>query len=257
MARFRISPARVLRCLKLFRHVSCWDACRLVLFRYTPDEVIGVRVRKWNRGVWLRPGTTDLQVFQKVVIDEEYAPPEALHASGILDAGAYIGLSTLYLHHWYPEAEILAIEPDPRTFQLLERNTRGVERIHVLNGALWSGSSSCTFQADTSQPWASRIAKGPAQAENQVRAVSLNDIEDLLGRPVDFIKMDIEGAEEVAFRDVDERVSQALKAMVIEFHERFYPGSSESTVSFAKRREHHRWEQGENTWFIFQVEGVK
>lgn len=257
MARFRISPARVLRCLKLFRQVSFWDACRLVLFRYTPDEVIRIRVRKWKRGVWLRPGTTDLLVFQKVLIDEEYAPPAAMDVKGILDAGAYIGLSTLYLHHLFPEAEILAIEPDPCTFQLLERNTSGLERIHVLKGALWSGSSTCTLQADTSQPWASRVVSGPDEAVNEVRAVSLNDIERLLGRPVDFIKMDIEGAEEVAFRDVNQPVSQSLKAMVIEFHERFYPGSSESAVSFAKQRAHHRCEQGENTWFIFQSEEMK
>ena len=252
MANFRISPARVLRCLKLSQHVSCWDACKLTLFRYTVDDLIRVRVRKWNRSVWLRPGTTDLQVFQKVVIDEEYAPPENLQATGILDAGAYIGLSTLYLHHLFPDADILAIEPDPQNYQLLEKNTHGVAGIRLLKGALWSGSSSCVFQADPSQPWASRVVTEPSEQGRPVRSIALREVEGILGKPLEFIKMDIEGAEEAAFREVSDRLAETLKAMVIEFHERFFPGSSEPVISFAERHEHQRYEQGENTWFIFK-----
>lgn len=253
MAVLRISPARVLRCLKLSKHVPWWDACKLTLFCYTVDDVIRVRVRKWKRSVWLRPATTDLQVFQKVVIDAEYAPPETLQAAGILDAGAYIGLSTLYLHHLFPDADILAIEPDPQNYQLLEKNTRGVNGIRLLNGALWSGSASCVFQADLSQPWASRVVTDPSESGSQIRCIALNEVEGILGKPVEFIKMDIEGAEAAAFLEVSDRLAETLKAMVIEFHERFFPGSSESVIAFASRHSHQRYEQGENTWFIFKT----
>lgn len=257
MAILRISPARALRCLKLSKYVPYWDACKLTLFRYTADDVIRVRVRKWKRSVWLRPGTSDLQVFQKVVVDAEYAPPQTLQASGILDAGAYIGLSTLYLHHLFPNAAILAVEPDPQNFKLLEKNISGVDGIQLLNGALWSGSASCVFQADSLQPWASRVVNEPSEPGSQVRCIALNDVEGILGTPVEFIKMDIEGAEAAAFCDVSDRVAATLKAMVIEFHERFFLGSSDSAIAFACRYDHQRYEQGENTWFIFKSKPLK
>src|SRR5258708_6810336 len=40
----------------------------------------------------------------------------------IIDAGAHIGLATLYFKKMYPGAHVTAIEPNPRTFPLLEKN---------------------------------------------------------------------------------------------------------------------------------------
>ena len=39
----------------------------------------------------------------------------------IIDAGAHIGLATLYFKSLYPDARITAIEPYPRSFELLNK----------------------------------------------------------------------------------------------------------------------------------------
>src|SRR5438067_450203 len=42
----------------------------------------------------------------------------------IIDCGSHIGMSVLYFKRRCPQAQIIAFEPNPQTFQILERNIR-------------------------------------------------------------------------------------------------------------------------------------
>ncbi len=68
---------------------------------------------------FVRPDTSDLAVWNQVVHQRQYAPvvrilEEAgcLDVETILDLGANIGLTAAYLGAIYPNARILAVEPD-------------------------------------------------------------------------------------------------------------------------------------------------
>ena len=58
----------------------------------------------------------------------------------IIDCGANIGLSVIYLKNLYPDAEIVAFEPDEQNFQLLQKNIAsfGFKNVEARKEAVWT-----------------------------------------------------------------------------------------------------------------------
>jgi FkbM family methyltransferase len=77
----------------------------------------------------LRPGTTDSEVFDEIFVEQVYAPcvallPANLGSVVLIDLGANIGLSVLFLTRALEVVEIVAVEPDPDNYRLLVENLR-------------------------------------------------------------------------------------------------------------------------------------
>lgn len=251
MHKLILSPARLLTLVKWLKIVRVRDAARLALLVYNPGDIIQMRIKTWGRSIAIRPASTDLQVMQKILIDQEYKPPSQLNPVAILDAGAYIGLSALYFHFCFPNAVILALEPDPENFQLLQKNIQNIPEIIPVNAALWSSSVSQNFTANSSEPWASHVSEKSVGGDHLVPCISLSEAAEFTNGRIDFMKIDIEGGEKEAFKSVPAHLLTDLKAAVIEFHERFSPGSSDNFMHAISRLPYHTFTQGENSWFIF------
>ncbi len=102
--------------------------------------------------VTLRLDNSDADVFRQVFRYREYdlkgtgqwprvqAAYEALLAAGkrpiIIDAGANVGASTLYFATTYPEAIVVAIEPDAENLELCRRNTRSCPNVRLVEAGL-------------------------------------------------------------------------------------------------------------------------
>lgn len=142
----------------------------------------------------------------------------------IIDAGAHIGLATLYFKYLYPEAKIIAIEPNPLAFEILEANIfeNQLENVQTFNLALSDKSETANFYLDkTENGWWSTAGfiegawTGDQQSERtSVKTASLSE---LIREPVDFLKMDIEGAELKVLR-ASESVLPLIKQLAVEFH---------------------------------------
>jgi hypothetical protein len=65
----------------------------------------------------------------------DLAPPIS-----VVDVGRYIGLSAAFFAHTYPEAMIIAIEPDARNYELLMLNTTRFPNLHAVRAAVWKAS---------------------------------------------------------------------------------------------------------------------
>src|SRR5687768_1231170 len=119
------------------------------LVGYHVAKLSGRKTRLVNmRGVGpvaIRPRESDLSTFRQIFYGEEYRPPvaqvehllrttyERTLAEGfvpiIVDAGANVGAATLWMKAQYPQAHVVAIEPDPASSELLRQNTKGLERV--------------------------------------------------------------------------------------------------------------------------------
>jgi FkbM family methyltransferase len=55
----------------------------------------------------------------------------------IIDAGANVGLCAVFYANRFPDARIIAIEPEPSNYEMLKKNTAPYPNITTVHAALW------------------------------------------------------------------------------------------------------------------------
>lgn len=135
-------------------------------------------------------------------------------APRILDGGANMGMSSLCWKRAYPEAEIIAFEPDPAIFALLQENVaaNGLTGVELVNAGLGPQAGRFDFHSDHS-------AGGQIRLVDNAKGVRVERLSDYLDRRVDLLKLNIEGLELDVLREAAEagRLG-AVEQMVFEYH---------------------------------------
>jgi len=154
-----------------------------------------------------------LHGLKEMFIDDLYRQDLSQHPY-IIDCGANIGLSIIYMKQMYPGAEILAFEPDIKNFELLTANVHsfGYDRVTLRKEAVWTKNTVLQFSNRGSAD--SKIEKARTADSIEVKAVRLKD---LLSRKIDFLKIDIEGAEFAVLQDIADDLGM-VKNLFIEYH---------------------------------------
>jgi len=138
----------------------------------------------------------------------------------ILDCGSNIGMSILYFKRLYPRARVIGFEPDPAIVSYLQENVSAnrLDHVQVVQAAVGGKEGSLTFYSDGK--YGSCLAHLASEgmpvgwAKHEVPCVRLRDY---LREPVDFLKMNIEGAEWEALSDSGERLRN-VNEMAVEYH---------------------------------------
>jgi FkbM family methyltransferase len=135
----------------------------------------------------------------------------------IIDCGANIGLSIISIKRQYPDAEIIAYEPDEKNFQLLTRNIEsfGYSNVSLRKEAVWTDNTTLRFSNEGLM--SSKIETNGSNNTIEIKAIRLRD---LLQRDIDFIKMDIEGAEYTVLKDIADKL-HFVKNLFLEYHGTF------------------------------------
>ncbi len=178
-----------------------------------------------DQRVFLRPGTSDQDVYDEIFIEQEYAL-ELGDPTLIVDAGAHIGLASVFLACRYPGATIVAIEPEPANFALLCRNTRPYPNIRPLRAGLWSHRTHLRIENANAATWAFRVVED--ESGDGIPAIGIADIlSELSSERIDVLKIDIEGSE-IEVLGQSEPWIDRIGTLVIELHDRFRPGCTEA-----------------------------
>lgn len=133
----------------------------------------------------------------------------------IVDCGANIGLSVIYFKKLYPESEIIGFEPDKRIFDMLKNNIKSFDfdNIQIIQKALWNKEGETIFSSEGAD--AGRLAdKSEITNPTSVMTTSLRGY---LEKPVDFLKIDIEGTETVVMEDCADLLIN-VKNLFVEYH---------------------------------------
>lgn len=183
--------------------------------RYVPGQTSLL-----HRPVQYVDAASFLSAYHAIFEEEIYAFLPTNEPPTIIDGGANIGLATLYWKKRWPEAEITAFEPDPQVFEILEWNCKqhGYPDATLIQKGLWSEDSRLQFDPDGAD--AGHLEENHAAIEDaQEDAVSVPVVRlvPFLDRPIDMLKLDIEGAETEVLLDC-EGALDSVEHLFVEYH---------------------------------------
>ena len=193
-------------------------------FDQRADGHTRIHVRRLVDPIILRNGTSDFAVFRQVFLDRQYDLPAVSGSRFIVDAGANIGLSSLFFLSQNPTARIIAIEPDIENFEIALQNLQPFrDRCELVHAALWPESGTVSISRAAyrdGRHWATQTKAITKDASETVRAFTLTELLAQYSFPrVDFLKLDIEGSELAVFQDGDTGFLDFTHCCAIECHD--------------------------------------
>jgi FkbM family methyltransferase len=219
------------------RVVGIRGVIRLAIARLRKKpHLLQIRMLGVNSPVYLRVPSSDVQAFAQIFIANEYKVDVNRDPEFIIDAGANIGLASIYFANQFPNARILAIEPEMGNFEILAKNVETYPNIQPVLGALWGeraevevieGAGNWGFTVETQS--GSQTSKG--STGRRVQGMTVDMILENYGvERISILKMDIEGAEVEVFRDSSSWIDR-VDSLIVELHERTKPGCNQSFYS--------------------------
>lgn len=203
------SDRRSLRTFHRLAHTSPSEA---------PASPAGLRLRPLGgHQVLVRPGTSDLPTVWGTFARRYHLPPREVDKPRVIwDLGANIGLTMAHFAYVFPHARVLGVELDADNVVLARRNIAPwANRCTVIHAAVWSNDGEVYYRGwtgGTSNYQVTDVAEGTC-----VRAMSLATLLREYGGPVDYLKVDIEGAERELLRDGTDW-SHEVRCLKVELH---------------------------------------
>lgn len=189
------------------------------------------------RPVYVRPKTSDTCVLEQIFFQKTYDLSFLnLSPKEILDIGGNVGYSAIFFAHAYPKARIFAVEPEDSNFQLLKRNTENYPNITALHAALWKTKGAVQIANPNADKWAFQVADAEHDVSpDSIAALTMDDLLEIVSSDrIDILKLDIEGSEVELFSANCESWLGKVQIIIIELHDRFRKGCSETFYNSIK-----------------------
>ncbi len=138
----------------------------------------------------------------------------------ILDCGSNIGVSILYFKKFYPDARVIGFEPDPEIFPLLQENIEmnHLKNVELVQAAISGREGMLNFCGDGKYgSYLADLQTGSPPDGWKLHQVRCTRLKNVLTESVDFLKLNVEGAECEALLDCGDSL-RLIKEMVIEYH---------------------------------------
>jgi FkbM family methyltransferase len=193
---------------RLARAVERYRLARLPRYAATRTTLYGVEVEVVDPVSYL--------FMLDEIFDREIYAFETVEAEPyILDGGANIGLATIYFKRRFPRARVVAFEPDPALCGALRRNLGSfrLQDVEVIEGALHDADGFVEFFSEGSD--GGRVDN--VTEAGRVIGVKAVRLRSFLDRPVDLLKLDIEGAEVRVLKDVRDQLG-CVRRLFVEYH---------------------------------------
>jgi FkbM family methyltransferase len=157
-----------------------------------------------------------------VYVDHDYDVPgvDWPAARTIVDIGAHVGSFTVWAARRSPRARLVAVEPNPETFQLLTQNIRDnglQDRVITVNSAIAAAPGIGSLEL-VEHSLGTRLARGTGTGHR----VNVQTLAELLADAglvdVDLLKMDCEGREYEVFEAIGSELLRSVRVLACEYH---------------------------------------
>jgi FkbM family methyltransferase len=158
----------------------------------------------------------DLQSIREVWVDEAYRGPFMPSGGTLVDLGANIGLTSVWLVKTYSFSQVVAVEPVAANAELTRKNL-ALNHVHghVVEAAIGPSDGIANFEMSQNSNQGRISASG-----TEVPVLGMNSVMRLCGlSEINLLKIDIEGGEQDLFMGPTDWLDRT-HAIIIEFHER-------------------------------------
>jgi len=213
---------------KIGCNVSTLQLIRKIFF-CKKNNLICYISKHYKNPIYLRANTSDIAVYDEVILKESYRINTPIEATTILDCGTNIGLSAVFFKNRFPKATIICVEPELSNFEMLLKNVEQYNNVITYHAGIWNKSTYLTVMNDKAEKYAFMVCETETISDNTIRAISITDImkENHL-EVIDILKIDIEGAEKEIFSSDYDYWMSKTKLIVIELHDRMKSGCSKA-----------------------------
>jgi len=218
------------RAVKLWQNLGPLGAglykAQQLRLRYRPPlEPIWLSSKSLVHPVKCRPRTSDFDVFCQVFAHRQYRCLDGVENPGlIIDCGANVGYSAAYFLSRFPTATVIAVEPDPANFQVLQTNVAPYgARCTTLSTGVWS-TPAALVPGDQpfrdGREWARTVRAAKKVEQATMTAVDIGTLLSGSGADrISILKVDIEGSETEVFSKNYEGWIGKVDNLVIEIHD--------------------------------------
>ena len=152
--------------------------------------------------------------YKEIFVDKFYAFNAATASPVIFDCGANVGMSVAFFKDQHPNARVVAFEADPKVGEILRQNVarNDLQNVEIINKAVWVDDQGVMFGSEAAD--SSSIFS--TQTQHRVPSIRLRDWL-LREERIDFLKIDIEGAEVSVLPDCHDALAH-VQYIFVEFH---------------------------------------
>lgn len=162
----------------------------------------------FGRNFYIEPASVQ---YANAVFHDEYQINDLRphNVRTVVDIGAHVGSFTVLCHHYWPNAKVVAVEPHPESFELLQLNTAHIpaSQLMLVNAAISPNPGKCLLASPVSH---SRVAEYVPEIWESLRPRQRNfgievpaitvkqlwtQIVEWGTSEIDLLKLDCEGAE--------------------------------------------------------------
>jgi len=221
-------------------------------FKVLSPEGVQIYLRKYP--------SSDSQVLHQIWTDKEYSIITKQIKTNlsqenlcIIDAGANVGYSSLYLFHYLKDSfniQFVVIEPSEENLSILKKNftINNLKNYHIEHAGLFNKSCYLQIVKDFrgGKDWSLRVEE--VDYPTNLKGVEILDLLRKYGwKEVDFFKMDIEGAEKHLFNgdSYTKEFLDKIKLLAIEIHDEV--GARKQILEDLRLNHYDYFEHGELT----------
>lgn len=141
-------------------------------------------------------------------------------APTIIDAGANVGLASIFFLSKYPKARILAFEPDPDLYRVCSQLHRNNHNVTVINSALDNQYCFKQFSFPEKDQLGGTLTDRKSHETCILKKVRCETLSSYLEKfnHVDFLKLDIEGSE-LAVLTESKKLLKKVRYLFVEIHQ--------------------------------------
>lgn len=199
----------------------------------------------------MRIGTSDRPTFEKIFVYGEYDVLLTAKPKFIIDAGVNVGYASVLFANQYPDAKIIAVEPETENFNLLKQNTASYPNITCMQCGVWSRDTYLKIQNPHAQHWAFRVVETDSPKDSFLSVTLTSLLREANVDRIDLLKIDVEGAELEIFGAADcANWLDRTDVILIELHENLQPGCEDVFFRAIESQSFDRSQVGENMVLI-------